>query len=105
MALPEPITTEADVHAWRALVAGKATDDQQRRCVDWLVRATLRADTPYVSGDAGRRDTDYLLGRHSIGVLVGSMTSPEALTRARAADAARANPAPSRPRPTRQRPK
>lgn len=99
MALPEPLTTEADVHACRALIEGKASPDQQHRVVAWLARATGRAGVPYVSGADGERDTLVLLGQQRIGVMFGNMATAEALKKARAGDQRRASPP---PRPSRR---
>lgn len=100
MALPTPITTEADVHAWRALMNGQASADQQLRCVNWIALATGRAGVPYVSGPDGERDTLVLLGQQRIGVMIGNMMAPATLDKARADDNERANPS-TPPRPTR----
>jgi hypothetical protein len=102
MALPEPITTEADVHAWRALIEAKATAEQQRRCVDWLGRACGRAGVAYVSGPDGERDTLVLIGQQRIGVMVGNMMLAETLVAARDADYRRANPPQPQQRPSRR---
>lgn len=95
MALPTPITTEADVHAWRALMNGQASADQQLRCVNWIALATGRAGVPYVSGPDGERDTLVLLGQQRIGVMIGNMMAPATLDKARADDNERANPNPT----------
>jgi hypothetical protein len=105
MALPKPITTEADVHAWRALLEFRADSDAQRRCVDWLAQATGRAGVPYVPGADGERDTLVLIGQQRIGVLIGNMMLPATLAQARQDDIDRANPRPTENpnrRPTRR---
>lgn len=92
MVLPKPITTEADVHAWRALLNGRATSEQQVRCANWLAAATGRMGVPYVSGPDGERDTLVLLGGQRIGVMVGNMMLEATLAEAREDDRRRASP-------------
>jgi hypothetical protein len=89
MPLPTPLTTEADVHAFRALMAGTADSGHQALVVAWLGRATGRADIPYVPGPDGERDTLVLIGQQRIGVMIGNMASPEFLASVRAEDEAR----------------
>ena len=85
-----PITTEADVHAVRALITGQATPDQQQRAMRWIGdQVCRRLDSPYASG-ADPTDQGVLLGRHLVGVLISDMTLPRTLEAARKADAERA---------------
>jgi hypothetical protein len=85
-----PIITEADVHAVRAVIAGTASPDEQRRAMLWIGdQACRRMDSPY-EPDAPAIDQGVLLGRHMVGVLISNMTTGRTLEAARAADAARA---------------
>lgn len=88
MALPDPITTEEDVHAVRALLAGSATKEQQMRATRWIGEQCCHVfDSPYVEHGSDR-DTFVMLGRHQVGVMISAMQTPGALDRARAFDEA-----------------
>lgn len=84
MALPEPVTTEDDVHAIRALIAGTATPDQQRRGMRWIAEQACHVfDSPYVARGTDR-DTFVMIGRHQVGTMISHLQTPAALEAARA---------------------
>lgn len=86
MALPKPIITEADVHAVRAVLAGRADSDQQRRAMRWIGEELCHIfDSPYVA-DGNDRDTFIMLGRHQVGVMISAMQTPATLEAAREFD-------------------
>lgn len=90
MALPEPVTTEDDVHAIRALIAGTATPDQQRRGMRWIGEQCCQIfSSPYVARGSDR-DTFVMIGRHQVGVMISHCQTEQALEVARAAAAAKA---------------
>jgi hypothetical protein len=73
-ALPLPAAHEMppfqmeDTHALRALLAGKATAEQQTRFLLWFKKATGVNTNPYrPGGEEGRRDTDLACGRKLVG--------------------------------------
>lgn len=83
MALPEPTWTEADVHAVRALIAGTATMDQQRRGMRFILEDICRIyDSPYVEKGQDR-ESFVMMGRHQVGVLITSSQTERVLERAR----------------------
>ncbi len=90
--LPEPETTEAEVHAFRALFAGTADAAQQRMVCKWIERATGMWGVPYVAGPDGERDTLVLIGGKRVGVMIGNMATLEALEAARALAELKRNP-------------
>lgn len=58
----------ADIIAIRALQAGTANEDQQRRAFTWIMDGACGfRDEPFRSDkDGGQRDTDFHLGRHFV---------------------------------------
>lgn len=106
MALSIPKLTEADVHAVRAVISGKADSGQQIRAMEWIARELCRIfDSPYVA-DGDDRETFIAIGRHQVGVMITAMTTEPVLNAARAADEAKKSPARvfdhPVPRPTRR---
>lgn len=100
--LPEPDTTEAEVHAFRALFSGTADGGQQRMVIKWIERATGMWGVPYVAGPDGERDTLVMIGMKRVGVLIGNMATLEALEAARRVDEFKRNP-PSQSTPAARR--
>lgn len=89
-----PITTESDVHAVRAVIAGTASPDEQKRAMLWIGdQACRRMDSPYEPG-VDLFDQGVLMGRHLVGVLISNMTTGRTLEAARAADRERAGAVP-----------
>jgi hypothetical protein len=61
--------TVADVRAVKSLMAGTASEEQQKRAWDWIInRACAFRSEPYVS--ASDRDTTYNLGRGAVARMV-----------------------------------
>ena len=63
--LERPDYHEADAQAIRAIWNGKATAEQQRRALDWMVWAFGTHDTSFRPGSA--RATDFAEGRRHAG--------------------------------------
>jgi hypothetical protein len=63
-----PLAEQPDVQAIRALLSGKATEDQQIRFVAWFNKATAVDSNPYrPGGEDARRETDLACGRKLVG--------------------------------------
>ena len=60
-----PEWTPEDAHAVQAVAQGRASEDQQRRAIRFIVDSICGTyDMPYRPGGAeGARDTDFALGR------------------------------------------
>ncbi len=96
MTLPHPIFTEPDVHAMRALIAGTATSEQQRRSMRFILEQICRIyDSPYVAGGVDR-ETFVMVGRHQVGVLITSAQTGETLAAAQKSDADKIKKPPTR---------
>lgn len=67
--------TVADVVAVRAVVAGQATEEQQRRAVAWIVKVASAADeeTHFSDNEGGARDSAYAAGRAFVGRSIRKM--------------------------------
>lgn len=62
-------TSPTELAAIRALVAGNASEDQQRGFVKWLARATAVGDMSFrPGGDDGRRASDFAEGKRFVGL-------------------------------------
>jgi hypothetical protein len=56
----------ADAHALQGLSAGTASDVQQKRALDWIIRiAAMTHDNPFRPGRDGA--TEFLCGRQFVG--------------------------------------
>ena len=63
-----PAAEPADMHAIKALLSGKATEDQQIRFVQWFNKATGVDMNPYrPGGQDAQRDTDLACGKKLVG--------------------------------------
>lgn len=66
----KPVDYEvADIYALKALGQGKASEGQQKRALDWILKyAAGRLDgNPYRSdADGGERETAFALGRNFV---------------------------------------
>lgn len=83
MALPKVDFTEADVFAVRALLEGTASNAQQLRGMRWIMENVCHVySSPYIA-DGSDRDSFVMLGMHRVGVLIGYMTSEQALADAK----------------------
>lgn len=64
--------------AIRALIAGKATEDQQKLGMDWIItKASNLYDMSYRPDERG--GTDFHEGRRFVGSQIVKMTRPETL--------------------------
>jgi hypothetical protein len=80
----EPKITEGNIADIRALIAGTADQDQQKRGMAWIMlEACGRLNSPYFSGAEGERDTTFQLGRHYVGILISNMTETRTLQKAK----------------------
>lgn len=104
MALPKPEFTEADVHAIRALIEGRASPDQQLRGMRFILNEICHIyDSPYVSNGKAR-ESFVMMGRHQVGVIITSAQTARVLEAARNHDLELSRP-PTQPRGTRHAPK
>lgn len=86
MTIIQPKRTEADVLAVRACIAGKASDEQQRRCMDWIMAEASRVqDLSYQPGEQALA-TAFAEGRRYVGTQIRAMLDPLALAIAIEAD-------------------
>lgn len=69
----------ADVMAVKALAAGTANADQQKRALDWIVRSAAGAyEISYRSdADGGDRETAFAEGRRFVGLQVVKLVNLE----------------------------
>lgn len=59
----------ADAYAIKALAKGTATEGQQKRALDWIIRAAaMTYDETFVPGQPDL--SDFLAGRRSVGLQV-----------------------------------
>lgn len=67
-----PQWAKADAASLQALQFGRATAEQQKRALDWIVKAAAGAyDMSYRPGaEDGRRDTDFAEGRRFVGLQI-----------------------------------
>lgn len=67
-AFEPPVWLPKHVSAMQALERGQASHEQQKTALDWIINgAAATYDEPYRPGEAGRRDTDFALGRAFVG--------------------------------------
>lgn len=79
MTITPAIWTEADVLAVRACIAGKASEDQQTRAMNWIMSQAARVtDLSYAPGEQPLA-TAFAEGRRYVGTLIRGMLTPEAL--------------------------
>lgn len=56
------------IHAWKALARGDASEDQQKRAIDWLVNVCAGTyDMSFRPGFDGDRNTTFAEGRRFVG--------------------------------------
>lgn len=67
--------------AVRACLAGKASEGQQKACMDWIITSACGLyDMSYRDdADGGSRGTDFHEGRRFVGNSIVKMTRPETL--------------------------
>ena len=69
-----PLAEVADVAAIKALANGKATEDQQKRALHFILVEVCKVDDePYCPGENGNRDTAYALGKRRVATYVRSL--------------------------------
>lgn len=69
-----PVYDMADAAAIKALAAGTATEDQQRRALKWMVeKACCTYDVSY--RPSGDRDTAFAEGRRFVGIQIVKMVN------------------------------
>lgn len=67
-AFEPPLWESVHVSAMQALERGQANSEQQKIALAWIINgAAATYDEPYRPGEAGRRDTDFALGRAFVG--------------------------------------
>lgn len=65
--LPTP-WDPADALSVQRLSQGQANTAEQKRALEWILRATGVNDQPYrPGGEDGRRETDFALGKQMVG--------------------------------------
>lgn len=66
---------EADVYAIKALVAGVASADQQKRALGWIINTLCGTyDMPYRPGEGGDRDTVFACAKMFVGQQIVKLT-------------------------------
>lgn len=76
----------ADVLSLQRLQGGAASPVEQRRALEWIMKATGYLDEPYRPGDeGGRRDTDFALGKAHVGRQIAKLLNLD-LARLRGGD-------------------
>lgn len=78
MTLPKPIILEADVHAVRAVIAGTADGDQQRRAMQWIGDQACQMKRSPALAET-ERDSQLLNGMQHVGHLIANMLTPDTL--------------------------
>lgn len=62
-----------DIGAIQALARGQADEATQRRALQFIIDFCHNDGAHYFPGEAGRRDTDFALGRASVGKQIVNM--------------------------------
>jgi len=72
----KPVAMEpADVIALQALVQGQATELQQKRAIDWIIKVAAGTYEPsYRDGADGDRNTAFAEGRRFVGLSIVKAT-------------------------------
>ena len=72
--VPAPYEDE-DIRAMRALMAGNASDTQQKRALGWIINsASGYYDLSFRPGVDGSRATDFAEGKRSVGAQIVKLT-------------------------------
>lgn len=73
-----PVPTHSEVAAVKACFEGRATEQQQRDAMAYIVnKACATYEDQFCPGDEGRRNTDYALGKRRVGLhLVSLLHTP-----------------------------
>lgn len=81
----DPVTTIADAEALRAVRDGRASPDQQRTAIDWILQRACRIHSHcFVPHDP--HGSAHLEGRRSAGILITNAMKLDAVTAARLAE-------------------
>lgn len=73
-----PETSAAEVAALKALANGKASPDQQKRALDFIIyRIAGTYEEVYCPGDGGNRDTAYALGKRRVGTYIVTLLNAD----------------------------
>jgi hypothetical protein len=65
----QPPADEYDIRAVKALAAGVASDSQQKRALDWIIRCAAGTyDLSFRPGQDGNRATDFSEGKRFVGL-------------------------------------
>lgn len=62
-----PLTEEAEIHAIKAVYAGKATEQQQLLLCQWLIRCTGVNTMTFRPGPDGDRASSFAEGKRHVG--------------------------------------
>ncbi len=66
---------DADVYAIKALAAGVASADQQKRALGWVINTLCGTyDMPYRPGEGGDRDTVFACAKMYVGQQIVKLT-------------------------------
>jgi len=57
-----------DIRAIQALAQGKASEQDQQRALDWIIKAASTYDEPFRPGSSDV--VNYMLGRRSVGLAI-----------------------------------
>lgn len=81
-----PHMTEEDYVNMLAVLDKRATPQQAKSAVEWIMREAARVqDQPFMlGGEDGRRATDFAAGRMYVGHLIRQLVQPETLRRIKA---------------------
>jgi hypothetical protein len=66
--------SDADIHAFRALAAGKASEGQQQRVLACIVQISRYYDLSFQPGPDGERATAFAEGMRFVGAQVVKLT-------------------------------
>ncbi len=58
-----------EMHAIKQLLVGTASDDQQKRALDWIIRDACRTYDDTYYGDS-QRDSDFAAGKRFVGLQI-----------------------------------
>lgn len=73
--MPQPVSAE-DLAALRAVYHGTATEHQQRRCLDFVIKDLCGVGRlAFVPGPDGSRATDLALGKQQVGLELVNLIS------------------------------
>ena len=75
---PPADVTAAEVASLKALHAGNASPEQQRRALDFIIqRVAGTYEKVYCPGEGGNRDTAFALGKRHVGTYIVSLLNAD----------------------------